>query len=33
MQMSVMSGSRTVQLCAFPALLLGNVLDVIFQLK
>jgi hypothetical protein len=31
--MSVMGGSNAVLLYAFPALLLRNVVDIIFQLK
>jgi hypothetical protein len=33
LQMTMMGGSSTLLLCAFPALLVGNVLDIIFQLK
>lgn len=32
-QMSVLGGPHSVLLCAFPFLLLGNVLDIIFQLQ
>jgi hypothetical protein len=33
LQMSVLGGSHSVLLCTFPFLLLGNVLNIIFQLK
>jgi hypothetical protein len=33
LQMSVMGGSIALMLYAFPVLLLGNILDIIFQLK